>query len=138
MKNLKSIILILLLVVFFQILLSIFPQNILAQNISFSFAPRLWGLDLFIFINDFPLKINDFSTFQTIIGIGGGWESYGYFRDSSNNPVDYDENSSYSFYFNRIDIIGTFGFAYLFMYNDIFGKYNSHLRFKFVTNYQSY
>lgn len=122
----------------FILVIIVFSQNIFGQNISFSFSPRLWGIDFFLFLNDFPVKFDNFASIQTIIGIGGGWESYGYFRDSSNNPVQYDESSAYSFYFNRIDIIGTFGLSFMFFYNEFYGKYLTQIRFKFVTDYQSY
>ncbi|MCR4422680.1 MAG: hypothetical protein NUV32_09445 [Exilispira sp.] len=120
------------------LIISIVSQMVLGQNISFSFSPRLWGLDFYLFLNDFPAKLGDFATIQMILGIGGGWESYGYFRDTSNNPLPYSENSPYAFYFNRIDLIGTFGLGFLFFYNEFYGKYTSQLRFKFLVDYQSY
>lgn len=118
--------------------LSLFSISTLAQSIGFSFSPRLWGLDFFVYINDFPAKIGDLATFQTIIGVGGGWETYGYFRDASNNPVPYVENSNFSFYFNRINVIGTFGISYLFAYNEFYGKYLGQFRLKFISDFQSY
>ncbi|HPC37869.1 MAG TPA: hypothetical protein PLF21_01025 [Exilispira sp.] len=130
-KNFFSILIILFFLFFFS-------QFILGQSLNFSFSPRLWGLDFYLFLNDFPAKLGQAATLQTIIGIGGGWESYGYFRDVNNYPVPYSDNSAYSFYFNRIDIIGTFGIGFLFFYNDNYNKYLSQLRFKFIIDYQSY
>lgn len=118
--------------------LFLFSAIVYGQNLNFSFSPRLWGIDFFLFINDFPSKLGDFATLQMILGIGAGWESYGFFRDSSNNPVSYTENPPYQYYFNRLDIIGTFGLAFLFAYNESYGKYLSQIRLKFITNYQTY
>jgi hypothetical protein len=120
------------------LLISTISPIVFGQNISFSFSPRLWGLDFYLFLNDFPVKLVDFASMQTLLGIGGGWESYGYFRDLSNNPVQYSDNPTYAFYFNRIDLIGTFGLGFLFFYNEFYGKYISQLRFKFLVDYQSY
>ncbi len=123
---------------FLFLLLFIISQNIYGQTLLYSVSPRLWGFDFYFFINDFPAKIGSIGTTMMILGIGYGHESYGYFRDSSNNPINYDENSTYSFYFTRTNIIGTVGFSFLFFYNESYGKYLTQLTFKFILDYQSY
>lgn len=114
------------------------PVTISAQSVDFNFSPRLWGLDLLVTINNFPFSFENLGLFKALIGFGGGYEDYGYFRDSNNDYLVYQENSTYSFNFKRVNFLGSLGFGFDFLANEKIGHHLFCLKILYCADYQSY
>ncbi|HPB47493.1 MAG TPA: hypothetical protein PLX16_02635, partial [Exilispira sp.] len=114
------------------------PVTISAQSVDFNFSPRLWGLDLLVTINNFPFSFENLGLFKALIGFGGGYEDYGYFRDNNNDYLVYQENSTYSFNFKRVNFLGSLGFGFDFLANEKIGHHLFCLKILYCADYQSY